>query len=105
MPKGGARPGAGRKRTTPLPRVRRDVALEFLDVTNGVIERKDCSKECEKFLVLAEAGNDKRLQWDVLRYMKECVDGKPKQRNEEKIVFDPNAPLRVVVEHIGRRSV
>ena len=107
MPRGGKRVAGegkriGRPKTTPLPKVRRDVALEILDVINGGLERAKCSPEAERWLKLLDtAGN--RLSFDMLRYIKECADGKPKQRTDP-LAFDPNAPLRVVVEHIGRRS-
>jgi len=98
---GGKRVGAGRKRKTPLPRVRRDAALEVLEAVNEDRQPATCSPEAQKWLKLLDTTDD-RLRFDVLRYLKECVDGKPKQR-VDPLAFDPNAPLRVVVEHIGRR--
>lgn len=98
--RGGKRQGAGRKRTTPLPKIRRDVAIDVLEALNEQANIAKCTREAQFWFRLL-AAEDKRLQYDVIRYLKECVDGKPKQR-VDPLSFDPNAPLRVLVEHIGR---
>lgn len=101
MARGGRRPGAGRPKKLPKLKVRRDVAFEVLEIINGQKPRAKASGEAELILKLMEA-KDERLRWDIYRYNKECVDGKPVQRQEETVIFDPNQPLRVVIEHIGR---
>lgn len=106
-----ARPGKkiGRPSRPAPTRVRRDVAHEVIELLN-VPEKKrvdalaKASPEAQ-FVYVAYLGadnTDKRLKWDVYRYMKECVDHKPMVRSEEKIIFDPNQPVRVIVEHIGQ---
>ena len=115
MPRGGKRAGSGQPRKTPLPKIRRDVAFEVIDILNeplaknakrGTISplRKAASGEAAIVLGLIEQATDQRLKWDVYRYAKECLDGKPMVRSEEKVSFDPNQPMRVVIEHIGRPS-
>jgi hypothetical protein len=114
MPRGGKRtPGQGKKLgrpSRPIPtKVRRDVAHEVLDILNTTEEKRikivaKANPEA-RFIYTTYLTNDqgdKRLKWDVYRYMKECVDHKPMVRSEEKVIFDPDAPLRVVVEHIGQ---
>jgi hypothetical protein len=100
--RGGKRPGAGRRKTTPLPKVRRDVAYEVIEILNGERDEKKATPEAQHCMSYLRA-EEKRLSWDAYRYFKECVDGKPKQR-VDPLAFDPNAPLRVLVEHIGRRA-
>lgn len=102
MPRGGKRDGAGPKRKKPLPKIRKDVAFEVIEVINDVKLQKNCSGEAAIVLGLIQQATDQRLKWDVYRYTKECLDGRPMVRSEEKISFDPNQPLRVVVEHIGQ---
>jgi hypothetical protein len=96
----------GRRKKEPLPKVRRDVAYEVLEVLNLPDDeqekaRKKCSGEARLILKFVLDATDSRLRWDAYRYNKECVDGKPLVRAEDKIIFDPNQPLRVLVEHIG----
>lgn len=113
MPRGGARiAGDGKKNGRP-PRekpgkIRRDVAFKVLDALRSgpkAIEKaRDEDGEVDVIFSFLECG-DNRLKWDTYRYMKECVDGKPLTRSEEKILFDPNQPIKVLVEHIGSSRV
>ena len=59
--------------------------------------------EHEKEIVeLYQGCGDARLKWSIIDKLSDRVFGKPTQKTEDKIVFDPNAPLRVIVEHMGR---
>lgn len=98
----------GRPKKTAAPPVRRDVAFEVLAILNAEEKKRakklaGASGEAQfVFKYLGDDNADKRLRWDVYRYMKECVDSKPMVKSEEKVIFDPTQPIRVVVEHIGQ---
>lgn len=116
MPRGGDRSkaaaAAGKKVGRPARekpgKLRRDVAYRVLDALRegekAVAKARSLDGELDLFFQFLELG-DNRLKWDVYRYAKECVDGKPLTRSEEKILFDPNQPMRVLVEHIGSPRV
>ena len=90
--------------------IRRDVAFEVLEVLNVRFRKRDevrAKATPEAQLILGWILNDgtaQNFRWDVYRYVKECVDMKPMIRSEEKVVWDPSAPIRVIVEHIGPGS-
>lgn len=100
--KGGRRPGAGRPKTKPIPKVRRDVAFDVLDVINkGKSKLNPTGKaEIERWIALLDSKSED-IQIRALSTLKFSVDGKPAEKTEETIVFDPNQPLRVLIEHIG----
>jgi len=66
MPRGGARPGAGRKPKLKLPGVTRDIAQAIL-----------AGQDEMKCWIELLAANDQRLRFDVLRYLTDRRDGKP----------------------------
>lgn len=86
--------------------MRRDVAFEILGLVNTPESlREDAVKKASgeaQFAYELMMTSGPTLKWDIYRYTKECVDGKPMVRSEEKVIFDPNQPVRVVVEHIGQ---
>lgn len=104
----------GRPKKEAVPKLRRDVAFEILDLVNNTqhFDLKQPDKPRDEALKKASGearfayelmmSSGSTLKWDIYRYSKECVDGKPMVRSEEKVIFDPNQPLRVLVEHIGQ---
>lgn len=115
MPRGGFRqPSPGKKlgrpeRPAPV-KVRRDVAHEVLALLNTSLKKRvaavaKASGEAQfvaQYLFDGAKFKSDQRAFDVYRYMKECVDHKPMVRSEEKVIFDPNQPVRVIVEHIGQ---
>jgi hypothetical protein len=99
MANGGRREGAGRKPKQKV-KLRKDSAIDVLAVINGELDERKASPEVQHVLKFVRA-QDLRLGWEVYRYTKECVDGKPLQKIPD-LGFDPDKPLRVVVDHIGR---
>jgi hypothetical protein len=107
MPRGGKRaPGEGKKlgrpKTKPLPRIRRDVAFDVLEEINKKDSKLNPTGRTELMRwieFLDSSSEDVALR--ALGRLKDSVDGTPKQKLEETVVFDPNQPLRVIVEHIG----
>lgn len=107
MPRGGARtPGEGKKmgrpKTKPLPRIRRDVAFDVLDELNkGETKLNPTGRtEIERWIEFVDSSSED-VALRALGRLKDSVDGTAKQKSEETIVFDPNTPMRVIVEYIG----
>ena len=83
MPKGGKRPGAGRKPKPKLAAVKRSVAAEvlqsidekryWLDLLGIEPPRKDGETRVIRLI-------DSRLQFDVLKYLTDRRDGRPVQQ-------------------------
>lgn len=108
MPRGGARSNAGRKRIRPeaAPIENKDFATRVL----ARIGRPDTPKDRDKVqsaedyaLYLLYCG-DRRIESENFSRLLDRKYGRPAQKNEDTIIFDPNAPIRVVVEHIGKKA-
>jgi predicted Zn-dependent protease len=92
----------GRPEKAKQPRVRRDVALDVLDVINaGKSDLNPTGRnEVKRWIEFCDSKIED-IALRALGRLKDSADGKPAEKTEEKIVFDPNQPLRVIVEHIG----
>lgn len=90
--RGGAGRGQGRK-ANPLKVLRTGAltAAKILDELKHEEEIKTLYKDC----------GDYRLKVFILFKLREWAFGKPMQPQEDTVVFDPNQPLRVIIEHIG----
>lgn len=107
--KGGKREGAGAPKKENTAKqiqkqlsVRRDVALDVLDEINKGETKLNPSGKTEKVRWIAFLDSeDESIAFRALDKLKDCADGKAAEKREETIVFDPNQPLRVVIEHIG----
>ena len=99
---GGRRSGAGAPKKEPLLKVRRDVAFDVLEVINAGESKLNPSgyTEVKRWIRLLDSPNED-IQLRALGKLKDSADGKPAEKMEQSIVFDPNQPLRVQVEHIG----
>lgn len=91
MANGGRRPGAGRKPKPKLPKTDRNIARAVLDA----IDKTD-RPVLKRWLELVDS-----QPLETLRYLTDRDEGRAIQRQEDKILFDPNQPLRVQIEHIG----
>ena len=92
--RGGKREGAGRK-ANPAKALHMGskTALRFL---------KSIDHEARLRKIVLECG-DPRIEAQIILKAWEFAYGKPeKPSDESKIGFDPHAPLRVIIEHIGR---
>jgi hypothetical protein len=79
MPRGGRRPGAGRKaHARPTLEANKRTATEVLALTCRPIHQKDCKCELCTWWELLRAA-DQRLRFDVLKYLTDRRDGKPVQ--------------------------
>jgi hypothetical protein len=90
--RGGKRAGAGRRKD-----VSRDLvtgAKTALRMLNDLDHEKELKK-------LYATCFDSRLQAHIIFRLREWAFGKPVQPQEDKIGFDPDQPLRVLIEHIG----
>lgn len=77
--KGGARPGAGRKAKPKIPAaVTTSSAARILSHLGGSFEGKPLPSE-EKLWLALLADPDKRLRFDVLKYLKDRAEGKAVQ--------------------------
>jgi hypothetical protein len=97
MPKrGGARPGAGRKKITPeLPEANKRIATEVLalkDFPKG--HEKDCRCEQCRWVTLLNAP-DLRIRFDTLKYLTDKRDGKAVQN----VNHLHDKPIEHVVTH------
>ncbi len=95
-------PKIGRKKKEPLSKVRKDVAFDVFDEFNkGKTALNPTGRtEKQRWVELADSKNED-IAFRALSKLKDCVDGKPAEKVEEKVIFDPNQPLRVIIEHIG----
>lgn len=93
----------GRPKTKPLPRIRRDVAMDVIDELNkGETKFNPTGRtEIERWIGFCDSKSED-VALRALGRLKDSYDGTPKQKSEETVIFDPNQPLHVVVEHIGR---
>lgn len=101
---GGHRPNAGRKKTkVNLPP---GVAGHVLGRI-GELKLKDTSgrliKDQEDYALSLLASKDERIRKEFFVELLHQEYGRPMQKTDE-IRFDPNAPLVVKIEHIGRKS-
>lgn len=103
MPRGGKREGSGPKKKTPLPKIRKGVAFEVLEeLGKGVTKLNPSGKgEVVRWIEFLDSKNeDTALR--ALSRLTDSVDGTAKQKVEiDPISFDPNEPLKVIIEHIG----
>jgi hypothetical protein len=92
---GGYREGSGRK-PDPLKNMHLGAisALKILRELNHEKELIKLYKEC----------GDARLKVHIIFRLREWGFGKPVQMVDDTHGFDPNRPLRAIVEHIGRPS-
>lgn len=91
--RGGRRPGAGRK-----PNPLKDIKTGAATAARILAELKH-----EKAIIdLYNGCQDYRLKTHILFRLREDAYGRPRQVQEDKIIFDPNAPLTVEIRHIGR---
>lgn len=103
MAKGGARPGAGRKAKAKIPAAAsRNVALEFLSLTERPIHIKACRCELCTWWFFVWECNDLPTRFRAWSSLQDRARGLPAQTVDNSHSFDPNSPLRVTVEHIGR---
>ncbi len=97
-------------------KARRDVAHEVIALLNVPADelpkrlKKSSGEACYVFSFLWDEDTKAfkprtSFAWDVYKYVKECVDMRPMVRREEQLPYDPDAPIRVLVEHIGTVSV
>lgn len=94
MANGGRRPGAGRKPKPKIPKANRNVAAEvFAEID------KTSRNRVKRWLELLDS-----QPLETMRYLTDRDEGRALQRQEDKIVFDPDQPLKVLVEHIGGTS-
>jgi hypothetical protein len=77
MPRGGARPGAGRK-----PKMFRD--LEKI-VAESLLSELGGESKAWNYLISHAQRHDERLLFDILRYWTDRKYGKPSQRVEAKV--------------------
>lgn len=103
MPRGGRRENSGPKKKTPLPKIRKGVAYEVLEeIGKGKTALNPSGKgEVVRWIEFLDSKNeDTALR--ALSRLTDSVDGTAKQKLEiDPIQFDPNEPLKVVIEHIG----
>jgi hypothetical protein len=78
MPRGGARPGAGRKRRAQLPFAAKKQADSVLSKLGTEYKGKHLPSEDELWLT-ALIGTDIRLRVEALKYLTDRRDGKPNQ--------------------------
>lgn len=93
--RGGYRPNAGRKKD-PVKDVRLGAAVAL-----KLLKEMKAEEEIKKIF---KATADERLKVHISFRLMEWGYGKPVEPKEDKIVFDPNAPLRVIVEQIGGQA-
>lgn len=98
----GKKGGRPKKSVKIPPRIRRDVAFDVIDVINsGKSELNPTGRtEIKRWIEFADSKNED-IALRAMRALKDSVDGKPAEKLEERIIFDPNQPLRVQIEHIG----
>jgi hypothetical protein len=99
--RGGAGRGQGRK---PKPKVNgfasKDIAEQVLALKAPPKHEDGCMCElCGWWELLA--AHDINIRGTNRRYLTDRKYGRAMQRAEDKIIFDPNQPLRVQIEHIG----
>jgi len=94
MAKGGKRPGAGRPKTKPQSKVRRDVAFDVLDEINKGKTQLNPSgrREIERWIEHLDSTNED-ISLRALRALKDSADGKPMQ----PIGGADDQPLRINV--------
>jgi hypothetical protein len=93
--RGGHREGAGRK-PDPLKNIQ-------LGAATALKILRDLNHEKELVRLYKECG-DARLKVHIIFRLREWGYGKPVQMVAADHSFDPNKPLRAIVEHIGRPS-
>lgn len=106
MPRGGRRPGAGRKRTrlensgAPAAVLDGEFASRVFErIKEGPPRRIRTAEDFQLDLLFSKDLQTRSYNFNRLLDRKY---GKPFQRREDTVIFDPNAPLRVEIEHIGR---
>lgn len=102
--RGGRRPGAGRKPKPKIDFASKDIAERVLELCAPPIHIKDCGCEVCGWWELLKA-TDLNIRGITRRYLTDRKYGKAAQRiATDPIQFDPNAPLKVIIEHIGRAA-
>jgi hypothetical protein len=111
MAKGGARPGAGRKKKAKIPDfVTRDIAKQVLALTQPPIHgtKDKCLCEICKWYRLLHVSNDARLEFDVLKYLTDRAYGKAVQNvnhiHDKPIEMNVNVSMSEVVRKVRERK-
>ena len=100
MPPGGRRAGSGRKKTKlALPE---GIAGKILQRI-GELKLKGI-KNTEDYALQLLGSKDERIRKEFFIELMHQEYGRPVTKTETTHDFDPNAPLRIVIEHIGRPS-
>ena len=101
MPRGGARPNAGRKKSAPeqLPKAGKDIASKVLAMAAPPIHQKECSCEVCAWWEFLKSG-DLRIRFETRKYLTDRRDGKPAQA--VRVSGQDGGPIqaKVVVEFV-----
>lgn len=108
MPRGGKRvPGEGKKlgrAAKPKIEKQKTVSKEIAERVFATIDEVEMHREFlhpgKKLDDLSDIERKERER--ELERLTNRKYGLPAQKSEETIIFDPNQPLRVLIEHIGR---
>ena len=90
----------GRPPKQKIPRGTKCIATEVLGLLGANWRGAHLPSEKDVWLSLLLAKGNDRLRFDAIKYLTDRRDGLASQRIEN--VFDPETPLRITVEHIGR---
>ena len=110
MPRGGARPNAGRKKSAPeqLPKANKNIATKVLAMASRLAHQDNCSCEICLWWGLLNAP-DARVRLDTLKYLTDKRDGKPVQHvnhiHDKPVELNVNLSMSEVVRKVRERRL